>query len=235
MGIYHIPQNPVEFRNFRVYTSLLLFALAAIYAQTQPDAAKRIRQIGEVHIVGQRVLPGFDFLRQRRLRQTVGHYAFVIYIADCEIFTYILHYLVQRRLRLERHARHRVEHGVVSKAGGRETEYHYRRRAPSVDDHFAALRHRSLRPVDVEHIQASRTQNFAHHLQLPFVFIPVFAAVELGQRRLGDIVLGRAQSSRDYHDLVGPEFFAQTLNDVLPVIRYGNHSCDLDSQTVKFS
>ena len=68
-----------------------------------------------------------------------------------------------------------------------------------------------------------------NHFQLAGVLYIAVTAGNLGQYRLGNVVLGGAQATGRKYDIGPGEFLEQGLGNFFFVISHGNHTCRMDA------
>ena len=91
-----------------VDTSFFLCFVSAVYGETKAHTSQLIRQVCEMHVIRQAVLPWLDEFRQGRLRQARHHDTFMEYVRQGIVFLDVLNNLWESTFRLERNTRKRV-------------------------------------------------------------------------------------------------------------------------------
>ncbi len=104
------------------------------------------------------------------------------------------HLLFHHPHHLEGYARHRHEDGIVS------LEPHTRRGTVRVQQYLAIVRHLCLLYIYIQHRALEAREDLPHILQRRFVQHQ-FAAEVFAKCVFGNIILGRAQSAGDQHQV----------------------------------
>ena len=169
------------------------------------------------------IFPWCNEFCKGRFGQSIGHYVAMTDAFGGEVSADIVHNGVKCGLSFIWDARHCIEHSWMSKTPLREAENHNWGSSHMVDDDLAACRNIRLCQVHLERIEASGMENAPNLLFLPLMAHVRAASEEGGKGILCDVVFGGAKAScRDYDGAPG-EFFRKSGDNLLPIVRDGNH------------
>ena len=203
----------------------VFLGIAPIDGQPEPDSGEGIGQIGQVHVGGKGVFPRRNPFGEGRFRHSIDHDIAVQDAFRGLMAADILHDVGNGPYGLVRHPGKGIERSSALNI----PENHDRSRSQLVYDDFGTVRDLCLRQVGRQHVQASFGQDFMHHFQLSGVYDIAFAAADLPQDGLCDVVLGGAQTAGGDDDGVPGKGVLKDGSDFLPVVSDGNHPFDMDS------